>query len=135
MKKFALLVYNDSALFDALPAAQYESRMRSCLTHADELRAAGQLHDSQMLEDAHTARAVRVRSGRLSITDGPFTETKELLAGFNLIEAENIEEAVRIATEFPWIESGCIEVREIRDIATVRESVFRSSSPRVVDAS
>src|SRR5688572_30893093 len=116
MKKFALLVYNDTELFNVLPAADYESQMRYCLTHADELRAARQLYDSQMLEDAHTARAVRVRNGRLSITDGPFTETKELLAGFNLIEAENIEEAVRIATEFPWIESGCIEVREIRDI-------------------
>ena len=128
MKKFALLVYNDSTLLDALPAAQFESQMRYCLTHADELRAAGRLNDSQMLEHASTARSVRVRNGRVSITDGPFTETKELLAGFNLIEAEDIEEAVRIATEFPWIESGCIEVREIREIATVRERVFRSSS-------
>src|SRR5688572_26447331 len=79
MKKFALLVYNDTELFNVLPAADYESQMRYCLTHADELRAARQLYDSQMLEDAHTARAVRVRNGRLSITDGPFAETKELL--------------------------------------------------------
>ena len=66
---------------------------------------------------------MRVRNGRRTITDGPFTETKELLAGFNLIEAEDMDEALRIAAEFPWAETGCIEVREVLDFDAVRQRV------------
>jgi hypothetical protein len=123
MKKFALLVYTDDSLIDALPEGQYDEKMRYCLGHADELREQGRLLDSQMLEDAKTAKTMRVRNGRRTVVDGPFTETKELLAGFNLIEAEDMDEAVRMAAEFPWSETGSIEVREIRDIGTVRQRV------------
>jgi hypothetical protein len=62
--------------------------------------------------------------------DGPFTETKELLAGFNLIEAEDLEEAVRIAAEFPWTQTGCVEVRAVRDIEGVRRRVNASLQGR-----
>ena len=70
-----------------------------------------------------SSKGVRVRNGRQTVVDGPFTETKELLAGFNLIEAADMEEAVRIAAEFPWTETGCIEVRPVREIEHVRERV------------
>ena len=123
MKKFVLLIYNDSKLLDALPAAQFDATMRDCLAHADELREQGRLLDTQMLNDAKTARSVRVREGRRSIVDGPYTETKEMLAGFNLIEAEDMEAALRIASTFPWVETGCVEVREVIDVDTVRERV------------
>jgi hypothetical protein len=76
-----------------------------------------------MLESASTAKSLRTRKNRLTILDGPFTETKELLAGFNLIEAENMDEAVRIAAGFPWTRTGCVEVRPVRDIDTVRQRV------------
>lgn len=126
MKKFVLLIYNDPALLDALPAAEFDATMRTCLDHADQLRREGRLLDSQMLEDAKSARSVRVRGGRRTITDGPYTETKELLAGFNLIEAEDLDEAVRIASDFPWVATGHVEVREVRDIEAVRERVNRT---------
>jgi hypothetical protein len=126
MKKFALLVYSDSALLDALAPAEFDSNMRDCLAHADELRQEGRLFDSQMLENASSAKSVRVRNGREMIMDGPFTETKELLAGFNLIEAEDIDEAIRMASEFPWVATGCIEVRELKDIGAVRQRVNSS---------
>jgi hypothetical protein len=128
MKKFALLIYSDSTILDALPAAQFDAKMRYCLAHADELREQGRLHDSQMLESASSAKSVRVRNGREMIVDGPFTETKELLAGFNLIEAEDIDEAIRMAAEFPWVETGCVEVRELKDIGAVRLRVNGPSS-------
>jgi hypothetical protein len=76
-----------------------------------------------MLEGATTAKTLRSRKNRLTITDGPFTETKEFLAGFNLIEAEDMDEAVRIAAEFPWASIGSIEVRPVRDIGAVRKRV------------
>lgn len=127
MKKFAILIYTDESLMNALPAGEFEHRMRHCLEYADGLRERGCLQDSQMLEDAHTAKSMRVRNGRRTVVDGPFTETKEMLAGFNLVEAENIEEAIRIAEQFPWAETGCVEVREIRDIGAVRERVSQSA--------
>ena len=121
--KFMLLIYNDSTMLDALPSAQFDATMRSCLEHADELRQEGRLLDSQMLAKASTAKSVRIRKNQTTILDGPFTETKELLAGFNLIEAESMEEAVRIAQQFPWARTGCVEVRPVVDIGAVRERV------------
>jgi len=127
--KFAILIYTDATLLDALPAGQFDAKMRDCLAHADDLRQDGRLLDSQMLEGAATARSVRVRNGRRTVVDGPFTETKEMLAGFNLIEAEDMDEAVRIATEFPWAETGCVEVRAVQDIGAVRRRVNRFTAP------
>jgi hypothetical protein len=121
--KFILLVYNDPATLDALPAGDFDSKMRNCLTHADEMKHDGRLIESQMLEDASTAKSVRIRNGRQTTLDGPFAETKEVLGGFNLIEAENMDEAVKIAAEFPWAQTGCIEVRPVRDIESVRRRV------------
>lgn len=123
MKKFAILIYTDESLMNALPEGEFDHRMRHCLEYADGLREQGRLKDSQMLEDAHTAKSMRVRNGRRTVVDGPYTETKEMLAGFNLVEAENIDEAIRIAEQFPWAETGCVEVREIRDIGSVRKQV------------
>jgi hypothetical protein len=121
--QFMLLIYNDDTLVDALPAGQADAMMRECLAHADELRQDGQLIQSQMLEGAETAKAVRIRNGRLTATDGPFTEAKEVLGGFNLIEARDMDEAVRIAAEFPWARTGCVEIRPVRDIGAVRQRV------------
>lgn len=121
--KFLLLIYNEDALLQTLPDGEADAMMRSCLSHADELQRDGILLESQMLEDASTARSVRIRGGRMTATDGPFAEAKEVLGGFNLIEAPDIEEAVRIAAEFPWARTGCVEVRPVRDIVSVRHRV------------
>jgi hypothetical protein len=121
--KYLLLIYNDQRLLDALPAGGADSMMRECFAHADGLRERGRLLDSQQLDAPETAMSVRIRHGRVSTTDGPFAETKEQLGGFNLIEADSMEEAVRIAERFPWARTGCIEVRPVRDLDTVREQV------------
>jgi len=121
--QFLLLVYTDTELMDALPPGRYDTMMKSCLQHADELQREGTLLGFQQLEAPSTARAVRIRNGKTSVIDGPFAETKELLGGFNLIEADDIDEAVRIAAEFPWAQTGCIEVRPVRDVDIVRKRV------------
>jgi hypothetical protein len=121
--KFILVIYNDPKLYDALPQDETDGMMRDCLTHADELRKDGRLKESQMLEDASQAKSVRIRNGRTKVTDGPFSEAKEVLGGFNLIEARDMDEAVRIASEFPWARTGCVEVRPVRDIDLVRRNV------------
>jgi hypothetical protein len=121
--KFMVLIYNDDAMLDALPSAEFDATMRGCLERADELRKEGRLLDSQMLESPSTAKSLRSRKNRLTIVDGPFAESKEVLAGFNVIEAEDMDEAVRIAAEFPWTRTGCVEVRPVRDIGAVRQRV------------
>ena len=121
--KFMLLIYNDSTMLDALPPAEFDATMRSCLAHADELRKEGHLLDSQMLEGATKARSVRSRKERMTVVDGPFAESKEVLAGFNLIDAEDMDEAVKMAMQFPWARTGCVEVRPVRDIGAVRQRV------------
>jgi hypothetical protein len=126
--KFMLLIYNDAAALDAMPAGEVDSAMRECFAHADELRHKGHLIESQMLEAPATAKSVRIRNGRQTTLDGPFTETKEVLGGFNLIEAKDIEEALQIAAKFPWARSGCVEVRPVRDIETVRQRVSTAAS-------
>jgi hypothetical protein len=121
--KFMVLIYTDDALIAEMPSEQFDATMRGCIEHVDDLRTEGRLLDTQQLESPSTAKSLRTRKGRLTITDGPFTESKEMLAGFNLIEAENMEEAVKIASEFPWTTTGCIEVRPVRDIGAVRKRV------------
>ncbi len=127
--KFLLLIYSDRSLSDALPPDEADGMMRECLAHADELRQEGYLIESQMLEGTETAKSMRIRNGRTRVTDGPFSETKEVLGGFNLIEARDMDEAIRIAAQFPWSRTGCVEIRPVRDIDAVRRRVGASSSP------
>ena len=121
--KFLVLIYNDPQLLGAIPQREFDDTMRGCIEHADELQEQGYLIESQQLEPPSTAKSIRVRNGKRTTMDGPFSETKEVLGGFNLIEAENMEEALRIASEFPWAETGCIEVRPVRDINAVATNV------------
>ena len=121
--KFMLLIYNDKTLLDEMPAPEFDSTMRDCINHADELRDDGYLLDSQQLEEPETAKSVRIRKGKQITVDGPFADSKEMLGGFNLIEAKDIDEAVRIAAEFPWARTGCVEVRPVRDFNAVRQRV------------
>ena len=121
--QFLTLIYTDPERLAELPAEEYDRLMRGCLEKADALRDAGCLLGSQQLEGHETARTLRVRDGVARITDGPFAETREFLAGFNLIEAADIDEALRIAQAFPWARFGSIEVRPIRDMQGVRTRV------------
>ena len=121
--QYLLLVYVDDKLLGELPPEAFDAEMKQCLQHADEMRSDGRLVSFQQLEAPATARSVRVRGGKTSVLDGPYAETKEVLAGFNLVDAESIEEAVLMAQEFPWVRYGCIEVRPVRDVQVVRKRV------------
>ena len=95
-----------------------------CLAYDKSIRESGHCLSSEALESVATATTVRVRNGKVSITDGPFAETKEQLAGFYLIEARDLDEAIKLAARIPPAEVGSIEVRPIRPI---RESPRRGS--------
>jgi hypothetical protein len=132
--QFIALIYNDPALLDALPDGEADTMMRGCIAHADSLRREGRLLESRMLADASTARSVRIRNGRMMTLDGPFAEAKEVLGGFNLIEAADMDEAVRIASHFPWAATGCVEVRAVENFDAVRQRVGAPPEPAVAAA-
>ena len=123
LMQYLTLIHIDPDLLAELPADEYDRLMRGCFEKADELQAQGCLQGSQQLETPDTARTLRVRDGASRITDGPFAETREFLAGFNLIEADSMDEAMQIAQAFPWARFGSIEVRPVRDMQAVRERV------------
>jgi hypothetical protein len=130
--KFLVLIYNEPELLAALPSTEFDTTMRGCFNKADQLKKDGKLLDSRMLKAPSTAKSIRVRNGKRTTHDGPFAETKEVLGGFNLIEAEDMDEALRIAAEFPWSETGCVEVRPLEDMDAVRKRV--KASPALASA-
>lgn len=107
--KYLCLVYLDEKRLDELPDSD-------CLEYAATLRESGHCLASEALQSVQTATTVRVRNGKTSITDGPFAETREQLAGFYLIEAQDLNEAIQLAARIPPAQVGSIEVRPIRPI-------------------
>jgi hypothetical protein len=107
--KYLCLVYLEEQRLNELPDAD-------CVAYDAALRENGQCLASEALQPVHTATTVRVRNGKVSVTDGPFAETKEQLTGFYLIEAKDLNEAIQIAAKIPPARTGSIEVRPIRPI-------------------
>jgi hypothetical protein len=100
-----------------------EELLAAMARYNEEMVKAGVMLDGAGLQPSSKGARVKFSGGRRTVVDGPFAETKEVLGGFNLIEATDMEEAVRIAAEFPWAQTGCVEVRPVRDIDAVRRRV------------
>jgi len=113
--KYLCLVYREEKNLEAVPDVE-------CLAYDAALRKSGHCIASEALQPVETATTVRVRNGKLSVTDGPFAETKEQLAGFYLIEATDLNEAIQLAGKIPPARVGSIEVRPIRPIREGRAS-------------
>ena len=109
MMKYLCLVYLDEKRLDELPDSD-------CLEYDAAIRESGHCIASEALQSVQTATTVRVRNGKTSVTDGPFAETREQLAGFYLIEAKDLNEAIQLAARIPPAQVGSIEVRPIRPI-------------------
>ena len=107
--KYLCLVYSEETKLQTMTDDE-------CMEYDAELRRSGHCLASEPLQPVHTATTVRVRDGKVSITDGPFAETKEQLAGFYLIEARDLDDALHIASKIPPARVGCIEVRPIREL-------------------
>lgn len=125
--KYLCLVYLDENRLAELPDAD-------CVAYDRSIRASGHCLASEALQSVSTATTVRLRNGRVSVTDGPFAETKEQLAGFYMIEARDLNEAIRIAAQIPPARVGSVEVRPIRPIReTVAAEEARGSSGAAVE--
>jgi hypothetical protein len=107
--KYLCLVYAEEKKLEGFDDGE-------CMAFSDELRNSGRCVAAEALQPIHTATTVRVRNGKAAITDGPFAETKEQLAGFYLVEARDLNEAIQIASHIPPARVGSIEVRPIRQL-------------------
>jgi len=114
--KYLCLIYLDEQKMAALPAAEMNALNARHLDLNDALRASGHFIEAEALEPAAQGAYLRVRHGKPAVTDGPFTEAKELVAGFYLIEARDMSEAIRIAARFPSAPLGTVEVRPTRQL-------------------
>lgn len=111
--KYLCLIYVDETKLQEAPPAHVNAVAQQCLDQTRKLEGAGRLLAAERLESVLSATTVRHEGGKITVTDGPFAETKEQLAGFYLIDAHDLDEAIRIAGEIPPGHFGCIEVRPI----------------------
>ena len=107
--KYLCLVYLDETRLPMMDD-------RECFECGEDLRARGTLLAAEPLHSVSTATTVRVRNGQMTVTDGPFAETKEQLTGFYLIDARDLNDAIQVASKIPPAREGSIEVRPVREL-------------------
>jgi len=118
--KYLCLVYIEEKKLKALSKSEYDALVADALAYDDELQRSGHYIVSNALESVQAATTLRPRNGKVSITDGPFAETKEQLGGFILIEATDLNEALHVAAKIPPGRIGSIEVRPVKELTAAQ---------------
>ena len=111
--KYLLLIYENEASFVNLPEAEQGKIFQEYMDYSKGIARSGNYIAGEALEPVATATTVRVQNGKTLTTDGPFAETKEQLGGFYMVEAKNLDEAIKLAAGIPASRTGSIEVRPI----------------------
>ena len=114
--KYLLLCCHEEKKSDSMSKSECEAIMDETMSYCEALKESGHLIAVEQLESVQTAMTVRVRNGKLSATDGPFAETKEQVGGFFLINARDLNEAIQVASKFPSVRLGSMEVRPVREL-------------------
>jgi hypothetical protein len=113
--KYICLVYHEEKKLDALSQGELDALVAECDDWVKELAQNGQHVFSAGLQSIRTATTVRSQNDKLTLTDGPFAETKEFLGGFTIINARDLNEAIQLASKLPAMRVGTIEVRPVLD--------------------
>ena len=111
--KYLLLIYDNEATFANLPQAEQLKIFEEYMDYSRRIKKDGNYMAGEALEPISTATTVRVKDGKTVTTDGPFAETREQLGGFYLVEAKDLDEAIKLASGIPAARTGTIEVRPI----------------------
>jgi hypothetical protein len=111
--KYLCLIFDEEQTLTTMPKSQLDALMDEYRAFGESIRKSGHYVNGSQLAPTRTASTVRVRNGKMSVTDGPFAETKEQLAGYYLIEAADLNEALKIASRIPSARMGSIEVRPL----------------------
>lgn len=115
--KYLCLIYDEEKTYAGMSKVETEAFMGEYFAFTDGIKKSGHYIGGEALKPVHTATTVRVRSGKMSTTDGPFAETREQLGGYYLIEAKDLNDAIQVAAKIPSARIGSIEVRPIEDFS------------------
>jgi hypothetical protein len=114
--KYLCLIYQDETQMMKMSKGQGEAILSEYQALTEDIKRSGRYLGSNRLQPTGNASSVRVRDGKVSVTDGPFAETKEQLGGYFLIEAQDLNEAIQVAAKIPSARHGCVEVRPIWEL-------------------
>ncbi|MDP4537781.1 YciI family protein [Alkalimonas collagenimarina] len=113
---YLALVYYQEQQIDAMTEQEWHDLNQQCIRCVEGLSESGHFLAGQALQPTRQATTIRVRDGETLVTDGPFAETKEQLAGFYLLEARDLNEAIQLASKIPPAQLGSVEIRPIRQL-------------------
>jgi hypothetical protein len=114
--QYLCLIYSDESMWPKMAKADADTMMSEYMAFTSRIKESGHYIGGNRLQPTHTSTSVRIRSGKLSATDGPFAETKEQLGGYYLIEAKDLNDAIQVASWIPGARVGTIEVRPIAPV-------------------
>ena len=128
--KYICLGYMDEEKWGGMSEAEINKFMDECFTYHDELKANGHFAGGEALQSPRNATTLRFRNGKVSVTDGPFAETKEQLGGIMILEARDLNHAIQLMSKHPSIRmGGSFEIRPAADLSgMVAESERRRST-------
>jgi len=123
--KYLCLIYYEEKTINAMTQAEWQSLNEECVACGEDLRAGGHMLGGNALHSTATATSLRIRDGKTLITDGPFAETKEQLAGFYMLDARDLNEAIQLASKIPPARLGCVEIRPVRELDPEKDERFQ----------
>ena len=114
--KYLCLVFYDENIINNMTSNEWQALNHECVACDEGLRESGKMIGGNALHPSATATSLRIRDGKPLITDGPFAETKEQLAGYYMLDARDLNEAIQLASKIPPARFGTIEIRPIREL-------------------
>jgi hypothetical protein len=125
--KYIMLGYFDKKKFETMSESELNAYLDECFAYDDELRSKGHsVGGGEALQTSRNAVTLRWKNGKVSVTDGPYAETKEQLGGFGVIEATDLNHAIQLFSKHPCLKAGIVEIRPVEDLTEmIRESERR----------
>ncbi len=129
--KYICLGYFDERNWETLSESERNAVMDECIAYDDVLRKSGHFAGGEALQSARNATTLRWKNGKVSITDGPYAETKEHLGGILILEARDLNHAIQLMSKHPGVKAGPFEIRPAEDLAEmIRESERRCATTK-----
>lgn len=127
--KYICLGYYDEKQFETLSEKERNAMFDECFTYDDALRKNGNFAGGEALDSHRNATTLRWKNGKVSITDGPYAETKEQIGGILFLEARDLNHAIQLMSKHPGVKNGPFEIRPVADLSQmIRESERRRSA-------
>ena len=124
--KYVCLGYSEEAMWERLPPAEIDAIVAECVAYDDELKRGGHYVRGEALQVSRNAATLRWQGGKVTVTDGPFAETKEQIGGLLVLEARDLNHAIQLMSKHPGVRAGPFEIRPAADLAgMIRDSEQR----------